>query len=98
ARTLGLEVEREFFAVRCDDQCFHVQATLDGVGIGALQPHIAERYEHIERVLPEFRLPALPVWVVAHHDVKRSPRIRVVFDALGAGLAKFYSSTEPPAA
>ena len=33
----------------------------------------------------------LPVWLVAHEDVRRSARVRAVFDALATGLKDFYA-------
>lgn len=43
-------------------------------------------------------LPSLPIWLVAHADLRRSARVRAVWDGLAAGLAEFYAvaSEAPP--
>lgn len=37
-------------------------------------------------LVPDFAPVLFPVWIVAHRDVARSRRLRVVFDALVEGL------------
>jgi DNA-binding transcriptional LysR family regulator len=58
-----------------------------GLGIGAVHLWRAVHFPELERVMPELPIPALPLWLVAHDDLNRSRRIRLVFDALQAGLA-----------
>ena len=54
------------------------------------QEAVASRRADFVRVLPEVMLPTIPVWVVTHGDLQRSPRVRVVHEALTEGLRAFY--------
>ena len=76
--------------MRSDSQAFLLQAVVDGVGVGAVQPAIARRFADLVPVLKDLELPALQVWLVAHGDVRRNARVRAVFDALAQGLRAFY--------
>jgi DNA-binding transcriptional LysR family regulator len=96
---LGLELlermgqqgwSRGAFQVRSDAQPFHVQAVVAGVGVGALQHALARRLPGLVEVLPGVVFPSLPVWLVAHEDVRRSVRVRAVYDLLAEGLGAFY--------
>jgi DNA-binding transcriptional LysR family regulator len=89
--SLGVAARREDFCVRSDAQAFGVQAARDGVGVGGLHVAIAARHPDLVRVLPELPLPPLPLWLVAHADLRRSPRVRAVYDLLAEGLAAFYA-------
>ena len=57
-----------------------------GLAIGAMHPWQAAPFPELERIMPELPIPPLPLWLVAHEDLNRSRRIRLVFDALHAGL------------
>ncbi len=88
----GLEICREDFRLRSDAQAMHIEAAVAGVGIVAMQDAIAVR-RGLVPVLPEgLVLPPLPVWLVAHTDLRRSQRVRVVWDALAEGLEAFYGA------
>jgi len=93
---LGLSIPRGAFAVRSDCQPFHVEALRHGAGIVAAQRAIAERIPGVRRVAPDVSLGVLPVWLVAHEDVRRSPRVRACFDHLFAWLRLWFVG--PPAA
>ncbi|MCO4763107.1 MAG: LysR family transcriptional regulator [Myxococcales bacterium] len=90
-RDIGADIGREDFAIRCDNQPFHLQAAIAGLGISAVQQAIARRHPSLQLVLPEVTLPALPLWLVAHAELRRSPRVRRVFDALAKGLGAYYA-------
>ncbi|HEY0720278.1 MAG TPA: LysR family transcriptional regulator [Gammaproteobacteria bacterium] len=85
---VGMKVDREFFAIRCDDQVALWQMVLSGMGIGFGTLFIAGQAPHLRQVLTEIEIPAMPVWVTAHRELKGSARIRTVFDALVQGLAR----------
>ena len=86
----GFSVGPETFQVRSDCGLFHFAAVEAGLGIGGLQEAVASRRADFVRVLPEVMLPTIPVWVVTHGDLQRSPRVRVVHEALTEGLRAFY--------
>lgn len=85
---LDLPAGRDAFDVRCDSDLACLAMVRAGVGIGACQIPLARRWGLVP-VLPDaFRLP-LEVWVVTHEDLKAERRIRLMFDALVAGLTDY---------
>ncbi|MGH1330335.1 MAG: LysR family transcriptional regulator [Paracoccaceae bacterium] len=85
-RQMGLEIDRDFFAVRCDDQAAYWHLVRAGCGIGAAQRIVGDRDALVERILPDLPLPPLPIWLAAPEALRRNPRIRRVWDLLGEGL------------
>ncbi len=83
---LGIQVGREFFALRCDHQVALWQLLLAGMGIGFGTLFIAAQTPQLRQVLTQYEIPPMPVWVTAHRELKGSARIRTVFDALVQGL------------
>ena len=57
-----------------------------GMGIGAMIDEIARDTPDIIRVLDDVPPLRFPIWLVTHRELRTSPRIRVVFDALAQGL------------
>ncbi|OJF93987.1 LysR family transcriptional regulator [Pararhizobium antarcticum] len=58
-----------------------------GIGIGPVFTWIAGRDPDLIRIFPEIAVASLPMWIVAHDDLNRSPRMRAVFDHLVASLS-----------
>jgi DNA-binding transcriptional LysR family regulator len=79
--TFGIKASREDFAFRIDNQVTYLESVRAGVGIGASQRRQAEKYGLIE-ILPELKIPPLPVWLAAHSELRTSARVRRVFDFL----------------
>jgi len=97
-RAMGVEVRREDFAVRTDCQSLHVEAARAGLGVAGVQCAIAHQLGGLVRVMEDLPFPPMPVWLVAHPDVKRSARVRAVFDVLAEGLPAFYEGDDDGAA
>jgi len=87
-RAAGYDVSREFFAFRCDNQIVAWHAVLAGLGIGVGPTQVAERSPELVRVLFDVKLPSLPLWLTAHRELRSTPRLKLVFDALAAAFAK----------
>lgn len=81
----GLQAKREDFAFRIDNQVSYLEAIKAGVGIGASQRRQAERYDLVE-VLPQLKLPPIPVWFATHTELRTSARVRRAFDFLAEYL------------
>ncbi len=81
-RAAGIEVDREFFSFRCDNQvaCWHM--VLAGYGIGFNQVRVGEAEPRVMRLQVDAELPKLPIWLAAHSELKTSRRVRRVFDFL----------------
>ncbi len=80
---------REAFRFRCDDDLAQIAALRAGVGIGGCQEGVARRSPELVPILPGAARYALEMWLVMHEDLKATPRIRLLFDALAAGLADY---------
>ncbi|WP_204113135.1 LysR family transcriptional regulator [Shimia biformata] len=85
-KEVGLEVTRDFFPVRCDDQAAFWHLVVAGCGIGGMQTAIGDAEPRVVRILRDFPLPSLPLWLAAPQAIRHSPRIQLVWDALTAGF------------
>lgn len=90
-RAAGLEVTRDWFAMRCDDQVAYWELTRAGCGIGIAQTVVGNADPGVVPVLPDAPLPALPVWITAHASTRHTPRVAAVWDGLVSGLAPLVS-------
>ena len=85
---MGYPVEREQFSFRSDDLMAHWQAVRAGVGIGFIADYVARTDADVIAILPTLRIPALPVWLAVHREIRTSKRIRAVYDFLGDNIPK----------
>ena len=90
-RAAGLDVTRDWFPIRCDDQVACWEMTCAGCGIGIAQRVVGEAEPRVVPVLPDAPLPALPVWITAHAVTRHTPRVAAVWQALTTGLAPLVS-------
>ena len=90
---LGLPVTRDAFRLRSDNQIVCWEAVRAGNGIGITQLPLAHRDPEVETLLPELKLPALPVWLAMHADVRTSLRIRRLADFLFVELKRYSTVT-----
>ena len=87
----GFELRRQDFSVRSDAQSFQALAAQAGAGIAGMQDAVAARLGGLVRLDVDLEMPPLPVWLVAHKSLRRSVRVRRVYDALGDYLSDFYA-------
>jgi DNA-binding transcriptional LysR family regulator len=85
-RAAGYPVGKELFGFRCDNQIVAWQAVLAGLGIGVVTQRVAALSPQVVRVLPKVPIPPLPLWITAHRELRGTPRLKVVFDALANAL------------
>jgi DNA-binding transcriptional LysR family regulator len=57
-----------------------------GVGIGFMPRVVAGSLQGLQAILPRLPMPALPVWLAVHREIKSNPLIRIVFDELAEAL------------
>jgi DNA-binding transcriptional LysR family regulator len=86
-RAAGFRVNRDLFGFRCDNQIVAWQAVLAGMGIGAGTHRVAALTPQLTRVLPKIVIPPMPMWVTAHRELRGTPRLKIVFDALAEALS-----------
>lgn len=85
-RDAGFRVTREFFGFRCDNQIVAWHAVCAGLGLGLGLDCVAQHRPELRRVLPGVKVPVLPMWITAHRELRGTPRLRVVFEALAAAF------------
>ena len=88
----GLRFSRAMFALRTDSSLAHLAAIRAGYGIGLCQVPLGRRAGNLVQVLPKHFAFALEIWLVMHENLRTSPRMRAVFDHLGAHLALYVTS------
>lgn len=81
----GYDMPREFFSVRTDQSVLAWEAVRLGMGVGAGICAVADKTPGMVR-MAEFPVPPMPCWVVVHRELRGTPRLRTVFNALAAGL------------
>lgn len=82
-------LRREDFGFRCDHTAVQIAALNAGAGIGALHVQLAQRRPDLVRVLrKEFKFKR-EMWLAVHRDARATRRIRLVFDHLAVGLARY---------
>lgn len=86
-RAGGWDVDRSFFAFRCDSQIVGWHAVLAGMGVGIGLQRVAQDCPQLVQVMRDQPTPRLPVWLTAHRELRDSVRIRTVFDGLATALA-----------
>jgi len=82
----GVDVDREFFSFRSDDQVVCWAMVVAGFGIGFNQRVIGDHDTRLKRILRDVKIPAIPVWLTAHSALKSNQRIRRVYDFLGVAF------------
>lgn len=81
----GVPVTEENFAIRATSHAVHLDMARRGLGIGICPIPLGESDTALERVLPEISF-GYPVWLVAHRELRTSPRVRLVWDILAEML------------
>ncbi len=94
-RQLGMDLSRETFALRSDNDIVRWHAVLAGLGIGFCFDALAVRHPEVLRVLPQHWIPPFPVWLTAPQELRTNPRIRIVFDTLATQLQTFTDRVKP---
>ncbi len=79
---MGVPLTRESFGFRTDNQIVYCKAVLAGVGIGFVTHYVGQQMPQTRRVLPELKVPALPIWLAVHREIRGNPLIRRVYDFL----------------
>jgi DNA-binding transcriptional LysR family regulator len=96
AVTVTVPVSRELFAFRCDNDLAQMAALRSGFGIGICQAVIARRDPDLLPLFARQFKVEMEIWIVMHSDLKRSPRMRLMFDHLATSLAQFASPLSGP--
>ena len=82
----GLPATKDWFALRTDDVATGWELVRAGCGIGFAQASLGQRDPLVEEIDLGTDLPTLPVWLTAHEAMRRTPRVRRVWDLLAEAL------------
>ena len=83
---MGYLVSKEQFAFRTDDLMAQWHAVQSGVGIGFIADYLARTHADVMPLVPMLKIPALPVWLAVHREIRTSKRIRAVYDFLSGAI------------
>lgn len=85
-KEFGIAMDRTGFALRSDDQvaCWHLLKA--GAGVGFAPRIMGDREPNLRRLFRDWPIPALPVWIAAHQELRSNPRIRRTADFLHDAL------------
>jgi DNA-binding transcriptional LysR family regulator len=90
-RPAGLPYAREHFALRTDNDLAALAAVRAGYGIGFCQTGIAQRDPALVHVLADDFILHMDTWMVMHEDLRRSVRVRALYDHLCGALGDYAS-------
>lgn len=86
-RQMGMQIQREDFALRCDDQVTYWELVRAGCGIGFGQHAVARQSPDVIDLFSGLPIPPLPVYLAAHETVRRTPRVALAWNVLEEELA-----------
>lgn len=86
--SFGFPAGNDAFAFRTDDMIAYWQAVRAGMGIGFIADYVARSDARVQPVLPMLKIPALPVWLAVHREIRTSRRIRAVYDFLAEAVQR----------
>ncbi len=82
----GVPLGTVSFAVRTDDLIAYQESIRAVLGIGFIADYVGRADNSLVPLLPMLKLPALPMWLAVHREIRTSQRIRQVYDFLGNTL------------
>lgn len=94
-RAFGYDAKPSDFGVRCDNQSAYWQLVRAGCGIGASQTLVGSADPGISRVLPDFKIPPLPIWLTTHPGLRATPRVSAVWQILDDCLTDMCKRAPP---
>ena len=74
-------------ALRTDDLIAQWSAVRAGLGVGFMSEYLIRTDASVQPVLPLLKLPALPMWLAVHRELRTSALIRAVYDFLAHEVA-----------
>ncbi|MBJ3786240.1 LysR family transcriptional regulator [Devosia sediminis] len=96
ARSLGYDLNRDYFPLRSDNQTHLWEMVKAGLGIGFGQLQLARRTPGLVALPLELNIPPMPVWLTTHRELFTSHRIRAIYDAVAAGLDAYINGATAP--
>ena len=83
---MGMSIAQDRFGLRTDDLMAYWGAVRAGLGIGFVANYLMREDPAVQSVLPQLRIPSLPIWLTVHREIRTSARIRAVYDFLAEAV------------
>lgn len=83
--TRGFPIAASQFRILSEAHLVQWAMVKAGLGVGIMMCEVGEADPDVVRVAPAFSVP-VPMWVLAHREVKTSRRVRVVYDLFADAL------------
>ena len=90
-KTLGGDLTRRSFRLRCDSEAAQLSALRGGLGIAVCQTGIAARDANLMPVLPDQVGFSLDCWLAVHDDLRAVHRIRLLHEHLARELPRLFA-------
>ncbi len=87
-REAGMEVDHDFFPVRCDNNTVVWELVRAGAGLGFGMERAGREDPLLIQIDTGIDIPPLHVWLAAHEAVRRSPRVDAVWTVLAQRLGE----------
>lgn len=94
---VGFALTGRNFPLLTASHLVHWELCKQGLGIGVMQMRAGDAEPLVERALPSMAPFELPVWLVAHRELRTSRRVRLVYDLLSEALSAAAPLSSPPA-
>lgn len=92
-KTIRVDLTRDLFSIRSDNDLAQLAAIRAGCGIGICQVGLARRDPQLVRLMPKLFAFPLETWITMHEDLRGDRRMRVVFDRLAEALGAYAAIT-----
>ncbi|MDH3475399.1 MAG: substrate-binding domain-containing protein, partial [Rhodospirillales bacterium] len=80
--SLGFSLTGRNFPVLTGSHLVHWELVKQGLGVGVMPIRTGDAEPLVRRILPTMDPIEVPVWLVAHRELRTSRRVRLVFDFL----------------
>ena len=81
-RRLGMSIPEANFKVSSQSGLTMLELLRAGLGLSLMSDSVVQNMPELEAVLPEQIDVRFPIWLIAHQELRRSARIRLVWDHL----------------
>ncbi|MFY0634544.1 MAG: LysR family transcriptional regulator [Vannielia sp.] len=96
-RRFGMAADRHSFATRVDDQSVYWALVCAGCGLGFAPCMVGDVEPGVVALLRGDPVPALPMWLAAHEELRHVPRVARVWGVLAEALPPLLDPAAPRA-
>lgn len=89
-------IARNRFVFRTDSHPAQLAAARAGLGISVVQTPVGFADPNLRRVLPDLTPAMLDTWIATHENLRRLPRVRVVFEHLVKAFGQYGARKSAP--